>query len=877
MVLLFGLLLLTPGCIGNEDESEDSSVVYEEQGPITLDVWYSFTTDSKEEDTFLDAVESFEELHPNITVDVTQKAFANMNTQFEIAAIAGEAPDLVRLSNDQLGGIGDIRVDGYPLLEDLRPHLTPAERESFDIDALNSMRFDNSLYGIPSSRDCLSLIYNKALFDAEGLAYPNENWTTSDLLSAAENLTNGDVHGIAVPVKDAYWWFPFQTGFGGSLFDSEGNPTLDSAGSSESMEWLMGLEQDRELIALGTKAETMKSQFIQSKAAMIVDGPWNWPSYEASRLNIGQELLPIVEETGLRLSPLVAYKAWSVSKQSNHKVASVELALFLSSTEVQKTFALETYTMPTKISLNQDSDIQSNPVISGYLEQAAVGTPAPPTRGMGMVYTPLAVAIEEAYGGTDAQDALSDADAYLEEMIDELNIPDPPTLIEGYRTITVQSEAISGATHYQISVDNVTHSIVQVNDTAGISQPGFGESYDDCTANGQPVYRDAVGVAIIPTTTTSWSCNLTGMIPGKLHYIEILAFDSDVILSPQSFEDSTVVADEVPPPPDMSPVLFAIASIAISLIVLLAGLRWMDAREGKTRSRLAHAYVAPALLALAILTFYPIGYGIWLSFTDAHKSHLGEETWIGFGNFIDVFTSAGFLRVTAFTLVWTTANVVFHVGLGLALAMLLNNSRLKGRTAYRTALLLPWAIPSYISVLVWKGMLEPAGLINEFLGTEIMFLDDSSRVIEAQTLVIMVNIWLGVPFMMMSLSGALQALPQDMYEAAEVDGVGAWAQFRYLTLPNLKSAIVPLSLLGFIWTFNMFNVIYLLTGGRPEAGQGEPGETDILITYVYDVAFAPVSGGNYGLAAAWSVIIFLMLIAFSWFYMKKTNATEGNT
>lgn len=173
-------------------------------------------------------------------------------------------------------------------------------------------------------------------------------------------------------------------------------------------------------------------------------------------------------------------------------------------------------------------------------------------------------------------------------------------------------------------------------------------------------------------------------------------------------------------------------------------------------------------------------------------------------------------------------------------------------------------------------MLEPAGLINELLGTEIMFLDDSSRVIEAQTLVILVNIWLGVPFMMMSLSGALQALPQDMYEAAEVDGVGSWARFRYLTLPNLKSAIVPLSLLGFIWTFNMFNVIYLLTGGRPEAGQGEPGETDILITYVYDVAFAPVSGGNYGLAAAWSVVIFLMLIVFSWFYMKKTNATEGN-
>ena len=131
--------------------------------------------------------------------------------------------------------------------------------------------------------------------------------------------------------------------------------------------------------------------------------------------------------------------------------------------------------------------------------------------------------------------------------------------------------------------------------------------------------------------------------------------------------------------------------------------------------------------------------------------------------------------------------------------------------------------------------------------------------------------------MMMSLSGAIQSLPQDMYEAAEVDGISVWYQFRYLTLPNLKSAIVPLSLLGFIWTFNMFNVIYLLTGGRPGGGHDEPGKTDILITYVYDVAFAPVTGGDYGLAAAWSVVIFLMLIVFSWFYMKKTNAMEGNT
>ena len=126
--------------------------------------------------------------------------------------------------------------------------------------------------------------------------------------------------------------------------------------------------------------------------------------------------------------------------------------------------------------------------------------------------------------------------------------------------------------------------------------------------------------------------------------------------------------------------------------------------------------------------------------------------------------------------------------------------------------------------------------------------------------------------MMMSISGALQALPKDMYEAAKVDGIGAYDRFRYLTLPNLRSALVPLSLLGFIWTFNMFNVIYLMTDGGPNLDFDGPGSTDILITYVYDVAFRD---GAYGVAAAWSVVIFLMLVAFSWTYMKRTNATEA--
>ena len=137
-------------------------------------------------------------------------------------------------------------------------------------------------------------------------------------------------------------------------------------------------------------------------------------------------------------------------------------------------------------------------------------------------------------------------------------------------------------------------------------------------------------------------------------------------------------------------------------------------------------------------------------------------------------------------------------------------------------------------------------------------------------MVIFVNIWLGVPFMMMSSAVPFRRCQRRCTKPPNSTG-SAWDTFRHLTFPNLKSALVPLSLLGFIWTFNMFNVIYLLTDGGPDLYFGEPGQTDILITYVYDVA----PRRCVGVAAAWSVVIFLMLLAFSWTYMKRTNATEA--
>jgi len=418
------------------------------------------------------------------------------------------------------------------------------------------------------------------------------------------------------------------------------------------------------------------------------------------------------------------------------------------------------------------------------------------------------------------------------------------------------------------------HSVVWVGDTAGLERTPLSQAWDECWSGELPIHRNQAGEAVISPGTSGFSCALTGMLPGVDQWFAVIPVDaSGMALSHTTglapVTGITTAADTRTPPPDTRPVMFALGSIVLSVIVLLSFLRWQDARRGRTKSRLAHLYVAPAIVSLTALTFYPILYGFWLAFTNADQSHLGDNAWVGLANFLTVLTTPGMLRVTLFTFIWAISNVVCHVFFGLILALALNRPGLRGKTAYRTILLLPWAIPSYISVLAWNGMLQPDGLINGILATHVEFL---GGVFSARITVILVNIWLGIPFMMASFSGALQALSRDMFEAAEVDGVSKWDQLLHLTLPSLKSTMVPVSLLGFIWSFNSFNTIYLLTRGMPHVGFGEPGATDILITYVFNVAF---KYGYYGVAAAWSVIIFLMLMAFSWLYVNKTRATEA--
>ncbi|MEM4160359.1 MAG: ABC transporter permease subunit [Thermoplasmata archaeon] len=363
------------------------------------------------------------------------------------------------------------------------------------------------------------------------------------------------------------------------------------------------------------------------------------------------------------------------------------------------------------------------------------------------------------------------------------------------------------------------------------------------------------GTAHVPGNAKTISYNLTGLLPLQKYRVEV-RYGSDT----ESVEFTTLAEVSQLPKSDQS--IYLVLAVVVGSFTLL--IVWL-ARMEKRRIRSAYIYIAPALLGLVLLTFYPVLYGFFLSFTDYSLSYSQEYNFVGLKNYWDVLFTPDFSLVFTTTIIWTVGCVTLHVLIGIFLAVLLNR-KIRGRVVYRALLLLPWAVPSYISVLTWRSMLEYGGVF----GTSIDFLNSMPMALVS---VIMVNVWLGFSYMMMVFSGALQGIPEELYEAADVDGFSRWQKFRYITLPLLKPAIIPAALLGFIWTFNMFNVIYLLTGGGPVGKVGvSAGSTDILITFVYDQAFLY---WRIGFAAAYSVVIFMMLLAFSVIYLRAGGLGES--
>jgi arabinogalactan oligomer/maltooligosaccharide transport system permease protein len=283
--------------------------------------------------------------------------------------------------------------------------------------------------------------------------------------------------------------------------------------------------------------------------------------------------------------------------------------------------------------------------------------------------------------------------------------------------------------------------------------------------------------------------------------------------------------------------------------------------------------VGPAFLILAAVVLYPFVYNIIISFSNMSLRHIKDWVLVGPIQYVKVFTEESqpdFYAIFFKTIIWTVINVVFHVVIGVFLALVLNQKDIRGKWLFRILLILPWAVPQYIVALTWRGMFNyEYGAIN-LLITQYLSLPAVEWLkspTEAFIACIITNVWLGFPFMMVIALGALQSIPHELYEAADIDGATWWHKLRHITLPLIRPVMIPAITLGTVWTFNNLNIVWLVSNA------GEPSDnTHILVSFVYKAAFNLY---RYGYAAALSMVIFAVLLVFSFVFMKRTKATEA--
>lgn len=303
---------------------------------------------------------------------------------------------------------------------------------------------------------------------------------------------------------------------------------------------------------------------------------------------------------------------------------------------------------------------------------------------------------------------------------------------------------------------------------------------------------------------------------------------------------------------------------------------------GNLEQRYVYDEEADVMLDRATDTVYEPVEGTFTA-EDGSTLSPGFSVGVGLENFTRFFTSPAIggplVRVAIWNFIFPLVTVVTTFFLGLFTAMLFND--LPGRKLIRSLLIIPYTIPSLVTILVWRGMLnEEIGVITRMLDSTIgstppWFSDPTW----AKIGILLVNLWLGYPYFMLVCSGALQGIPDDIYSAADVDGASAWQKFWNLTLPLLLVAVGPLLVASYVFNFTNFNVIFLYnSGGPPIAGAATTvGHTDILISYVFNLAFRGTRGAEYGFASAISIIIFFVVVVATLFQFRYTNMWEEAT
>lgn len=291
--------------------------------------------------------------------------------------------------------------------------------------------------------------------------------------------------------------------------------------------------------------------------------------------------------------------------------------------------------------------------------------------------------------------------------------------------------------------------------------------------------------------------------------------------------------------------------------------------------------MTPGFLLLIFVVIFPILFVILLSFTNYdlyHSPPANLVDWIGFQNFIDIFRipiwRETFFSVLAWTIIWTFGATTLQIALGIFLAVLMNQKEIKFQKIIRTIFILPWAVPAFVSILVFAGMFnETFGTINN----DILSIFGLGHIpwltnpVYTKIALIMIQTWLGFPFIFAMVTGVLQSIPSELYEAAEVDGATIMQKFRQITLPLVLYATAPILITQYTFNFNNFNVIFLFNGGGPAVAGQNAGGTDILISWIYSLT---VSSAQYGKAAAVTMILSLIVIVVALWQFKRTKSFQ---
>jgi arabinogalactan oligomer/maltooligosaccharide transport system permease protein len=318
------------------------------------------------------------------------------------------------------------------------------------------------------------------------------------------------------------------------------------------------------------------------------------------------------------------------------------------------------------------------------------------------------------------------------------------------------------------------------------------------------------------------------------------------------------------------------------------------------RNLLPYYYLVPAFLIMGVITFYPLIYQVIISFTNFETKDLllglnsPKLQFIGLKNYIDIFTGAlpvenfNFFRVLEFNFWWAISNVFLHVPAGVLIAVMLNTEGLWLKKIYRALYILPVVVPPIVVATVWRNIFdEQYGAMNQLLTSISMlfghldpvnlrwlteytppipgFLPGAPLTLAYYAMMI-ANFWLGWPLMSVIATGALQSIPKDLYEAASIDGATGFQQFRNITIPLLTPAMMPAAVYGFTITFNLFGLVFFMTGGGPARS------TELLVTFAYNLVR---NLRWFGVAAAFAVIIFFVALVVLLITNRITRATQS--